>query len=403
MGKGSFASFAAPAVESPAFLASQPLTVGPEGGLMLLRFVCPAPAFMPPFRDVSAHSLLPQVGQEAVVMIALVHDGFFNLLWTASQNQIGLRQTQGVGRTLRIGLVGEGDCRGHNGLSHHVHRVLSLVGQVRSPVLHLGNAAVRVGGALPDLIGDFLFRAVAVQPPQVFFRRVFDPVGFGQALEIFLPVFPGVFAHDGFHGGVGFQGGGVDGDGLAPQQALVFQQAQDPDKDLVIDRFGQALADDRHGGVDRRGFGQTYTQKGAQSQAVGAPPGDATLAFQTLEVAHQHHAKIDAGRDAGPSAFPVIRGAELLDELVKARLSQHLVELGVEGMPGAADDLRGGNEHLLLLGNAFANSHVHQTHEDEICSVKYTEYLVEFLNGLLGVHALLPPIRCGLLKPVLSD
>src|SRR5580658_4757367 len=93
VGESSFAAFTAPAVELPPFLSSHPPPVGAEGGLVFLWFVDPVPALLPPFGNVGAHAPFSQIGQQPVVVIALVHDGFLNLLWTARQHQIGFGQT----------------------------------------------------------------------------------------------------------------------------------------------------------------------------------------------------------------------------------------------------------------------------------------------------------------------
>ena len=65
-----------------------------------------------------------------------------------------------------------------------------------------------------------------------------------------------------------------------------------------------------------------------KSETVGATPGDAALAIQTLKVTNQHHPKVNSRRNAGPAAFFVIGGAKLFDELIKTRFGQTSLSLG---------------------------------------------------------------------------
>src|SRR5580658_10626672 len=137
--------------------------------------------------------------------------------------------------------------------------------------------------------------------------------------------------------------------------------------------------------MHRRFLDQPETQKGAQAQAVGAAPGNAALAVQPLEVADEEHAEITPRRDARPSALLVMRRAQALDILVKARLGQHHVEFAVEGMTGAGDHLGRGDKHVVLFGRSSSNCHAYLTLRRPNCSVNYTT----FFNGLLTWSAFL--------------
>ena len=50
-------------------------------------------------------------------------------------------------------------------------------------------------------------------------------------------------------------------------------------------------------------FVERNAQEVPQAEAVRAPPGDAALAVDAFEVAHQQHPKIDARRDRRLAAF----------------------------------------------------------------------------------------------------
>src|SRR6185369_11019070 len=76
MRKGSFASFAAPAIQLPPLVPSDSLPIGPKCFLIARWLVGPAPALLPPLGNVGPHALLRQLGQQPVVMVSLVHDRF---------------------------------------------------------------------------------------------------------------------------------------------------------------------------------------------------------------------------------------------------------------------------------------------------------------------------------------
>ncbi|NBR88025.1 MAG: hypothetical protein EBT61_21445 [Verrucomicrobia bacterium] len=80
------------------------------------------------------------------------------------------------------------------------------------------------------------------------------------------PVGSGVFAHDALHGRIGFQRGGIHAHGLAAQQAPLVQQAQHLVKHGIKHGLGQALANDRHRGMDRHRIGPGLLPWFASSQ-----------------------------------------------------------------------------------------------------------------------------------------
>ena len=72
-----------------------------------------------------------------------------------------------------------------------------------------------------------------------------DPLVTGQAPHIFPVGFLGVAIDQALERGVGFNHGSIDPDIAAPYQPMVLQGLQDQQKDLLIDVFAQAGADDR--------------------------------------------------------------------------------------------------------------------------------------------------------------
>jgi hypothetical protein len=210
---------------------------------------------------------------------------------------------------------------------------------------------------------------------------IFDAFGLGQRPQVGLPVGTGVFAHDAFHRGVGFQRGGVNRQSLAAQHAFFLQQPQRKDEDLVINRFGQALADDRHRGMDGGRLAPTDSQKGAQREAVGAAPGDAALGVNAFKVTDEEHAEVSARRNSRPSPLLVIGPAECLGEVIETALGQDLIELVVKRMTRPGGQLDAGDEQFVLLGLAFAECHVFQTRQP----LARSNQLKDFFNGLLGL------------------
>jgi hypothetical protein len=91
-------------------------------------------------------------------------------------------------------------------------------------ILHLGNPTVRISAAFPVFIGHFLVLPAAIQPAQIFLGRFFDAFGFGQALQVFLPILTRVLAHNAFHRRVGLQGGGVNSHVLPAQEPFLLLQ-----------------------------------------------------------------------------------------------------------------------------------------------------------------------------------
>src|SRR5690606_30626720 len=82
------------------------------------------------------------------------------------------------------------------------------------------------------------------------------------------------------------------------------------------------------------------------------------LAVDSLEVAHQQAAEVDAGRDTrSPHLARIERLTEVLDEAVELVLLQHAVERLVERMPTSVAQAFLGDEQLLLLVAALSHCH----------------------------------------------
>ena len=85
MGKGSFASLAAPAVQLPALVPAHAPTIGPEGRLKFNGFVGPTPDLLSPLGDIRSQPTSRQLREPTVVMVPLVHHHFANFRFAARQ------------------------------------------------------------------------------------------------------------------------------------------------------------------------------------------------------------------------------------------------------------------------------------------------------------------------------
>lgn len=115
--------------------------------------------------------------------------------------------------------------------------------------------------------------------------------------------------------------------------------------------FGrQAIADVGERRVIRRVFPQRDPQELSQRERIAAPPGNAPLRADPLEVADQQHAKVHARRHRRP-ALPlrIIRLAQCLDVPIKAALAQERVELVIKHMPRRPRQLVVHHEQILPL------------------------------------------------------
>ena len=119
------------------------------------------------------------------VVSAIGHD-FLDAAFRVDPFHRDLGPRQRLRQRRRVSRIGRVDLRGHDHSADHIHRVLGLVRQMRRPVLHLRDPRVRVARTLPILVGDLLPFALAVHPPQVFRRRILDPLRPGQLLQVLL-------------------------------------------------------------------------------------------------------------------------------------------------------------------------------------------------------------------------
>ena len=99
---------------------------------------------------------------------------------------------------------------------------------MRAAILHFCDPAVRISGAFPLLVGDLLVFAPAIQPAQVFSSSVgcsIPSAFFGQPPQVLFPILPPLSLRTMLLiAALAFQRRGVNRHGLAPQQALLFQQ-----------------------------------------------------------------------------------------------------------------------------------------------------------------------------------
>ena len=122
--------------------------------------------------------------------------------------------------------------------------MLRLVGQMRSPVLHLRDLAFRIARRLP-LVVRHLLLACPVEAASVLIGRILDSLLGEESLEIRLVVFAGVLADDVSHGRIGLERGRVDRHRLASQQLPLVQQLEHEDEHLLVNLHRQPFANPR--------------------------------------------------------------------------------------------------------------------------------------------------------------
>jgi hypothetical protein len=122
-----------------------------------------------------------------------------------------------------------------------------------------------------------------------------------------------------------------------------------------VDEHGQTLADLGEAGVVGGRIAGAVAEEGPQRAAVGATPGDAALRADTLEVADQEHAEVDARWYTGAADVRGVVGrAEVFDEGVEVSFVEDLVEARVKGIGGRCGEVLEGDDDVQGFGNAMA-------------------------------------------------
>ena len=292
-------------------------------------------------------------------MIALVGHGFLDFHIDARLRQMHPRIDHTIHHRVHVGVVGGVDRRRQHHLGVEVDHVLGLVRQMGLPVFHLRNAAVGIGRRDPFLVRYPLVFPRAIEAAQLVVGRVFHTLLLlEQTPQIVVPVLTRVASDDRLHGGVGLQEGRVNGRRLAWQQPLFRHQSQCPLEHCGVNFQRQAVAHARQARMVRRVLRQRHAKEFPQRKAVGTPPGYAPLRADALEVTHQQHAEVHAGRNRrSADAAVIVRPAQLLGHAVEARLGKHLVELPIEHVSLGLWQAGGRHPHLLLLVLPFSQRH----------------------------------------------
>jgi len=136
---------------------------------------------------------------------------------------------------------------------------------------------------------------------------------------------------------VGLQCRGVNAQRLTLPKTFLGQHLQHSGEDLLVSLQVDPPANLAEAGVVGRGLLDLVPQELQQRPRVVTPPGDPTLGVDALEATDQQHAEVYPRRDAGTPEIVVIGlPAETLDQRVESVLGQELVQLAVEGCPGAS-------------------------------------------------------------------
>jgi hypothetical protein len=76
----------------------------------------------------------------------------------------------------------------------------------------------------------------------------------------------------------------------APSRAIRSDDAQHKAEDLLLRFHCHQLAGGRKGGMTGAALGESNSRKGADTERIGGPPGDATLGIEAREIAEQEGA-----------------------------------------------------------------------------------------------------------------
>ena len=90
-------------------------------------------------------------------------------------------------------------------------------------------------------------------------------------------------------------------------------------------------------------------EKIPEGKRIGAAPLNAALAVDALEIPHEVHPKIPAGRNRGTSLVGIEGLAQLLGESIEAGFPQNLLETIVKSVPTRPRNLIPGQIHRPLL------------------------------------------------------
>ena len=207
--------------------------------------------------------------------------------------------------------------------------------QVRPPILHLGDAGIRIVRVLPILVRA-LVCTLPIQPRQLFPRRRLDPRCLRQPPQKLLVAFSRVPPHNRPQRGVRFQRGRIDSPRLPLQQSFLRQYPQHPGEHFLVRFHIHQPPRPRDRGMIRRLLIQPYPQKPPQRQRVIGPPGDPALRIDPFEIPDQQQPKVHSRHQARPPPFFRIEPpAPPLHELVETALFQQLVQTLIKRMTRA--------------------------------------------------------------------
>src|SRR5271154_3170279 len=90
----------------------------------------------------------------------------------------------------------------------------------------------------------------------------------------------------------------------------------------------------------RSSLGEGHPEEGPEGKAVAAPPGNAPLRVEALEITDENHAKVRAwGNGLPPDAAGVVGLAEGFDKAVKLDGDEEFVQLVIEDVAGGLSDI----------------------------------------------------------------
>src|SRR3974377_1957244 len=155
VGEAALRALGAQALKAAALVPAHPPAIcveriPPSRGLVL-------PATRPTLRplwDVSAQIVGRAFRHRLRLVVALVGNDLGGEGVASRAGDVFLRLADTLKQSLAVGLIGWIDRRRDHNLALEVDDVLGLVGQMRAAVLHLGDAALGIGGGFPVFVGN---------------------------------------------------------------------------------------------------------------------------------------------------------------------------------------------------------------------------------------------------------
>lgn len=228
-------------------------------------------------------------------MITLVADHLLEAAAIASHRfDLFGRFNQRLAAGRRVALVGILHRHRDDRTGLEIDGVLGLVGQVRPPILHLGDLRVGILWMGPIVVRPFPL-PLSVNTGQIRPGRCLDAGGSRELRQEVLIALPGAAPYDAAQRGVRLKCCRINADGFPLDQAYIGQSLQHPSEDRLVRLQIDQTTRSRDRRMVRGSLRQHQAEEVTQRKRIGSPP-DRALSVQALEVANQQQPEVASGR-----------------------------------------------------------------------------------------------------------